>query len=107
MIRHASDEIRRSEAEERTRRRVHAAKRQQIDQLDQWTQAIEEILEADQVTVPKDLFRDIANFTHQQAPALYHNLRHVHDRNAVRVLDILFDVQEVVRVGGRRASRDE
>ena len=108
MIRRASDEIRKFEAQERRRRKLHAAERQHIEQVDQWMHTIEELLEADQATVPEDLFRDIAIFIRQRAPTLYRNLRDdVHERNAVQVLDVLFDVQEVVKRVRRPASQGE
>lgn len=107
MIGQASDQMLREEADDRVRRaRLEAWKRPRRI-LDRWLDAVEMILERDERTVPEPLFREIGDFVREQTPSLHRKLRRNRQRDAVRVLDVLFEAQEeLTRLRGGSPAPD-
>ena len=67
--------------------------------LDAWLAHVEDMLERDSRTVPEPLMKEIGRFLRPIHPRLYRNLRRNRDRDAARLLDTLFDAQELVLPG--------
>ena len=94
MIGRASDQMVQGEADDRVRRARQEAWRRPTRIVDRWLDAVELLLERDERTVPEPLFREIGDFVREQTPSLHRKLRRNRRRDAVRVLDLLFDAQE-------------
>ena len=94
MIGRASDQMVKGEAADRVRRARLEAWKRPSRIVDRWLDAVELLLERDERTVPEPLFREIGDFVREQTPSLQRKLRRNRRRDAVRVLDLLFDAQE-------------
>lgn len=94
MLHEAIEEIERSRASADQRRRLRAAQRGQMRQLDLWLDQIEDMLENDRKSVPQALLDEIAEFLFEIDPKLHRDLMRIRGRNAARILDLLFDAQE-------------
>ena len=97
VLSEAIDQILKEEADERARQERREARRQHVRTLDRWLNAVETMLEEDRRTVPEPLFREIGGFLRQQAPPLHRELQRNRNRDAARVLDVLFDAQEALK----------
>ncbi|HEX6489119.1 MAG TPA: hypothetical protein VF137_09675 [Candidatus Dormibacteraeota bacterium] len=86
----------RSEARRRQRLELQ---RQDIRRLDGWLETVENMLEEERETVPEPLIREIAAFLREINPKLHRALLRNRAREASRVLDVLFDAQELVLPG--------
>ena len=94
MIGQASDQMVKGQADDRARRAQLEAWKRPRRILDRWLDAVELLLERDERTVPEPLFREIGDFVREQTPSLHRKLRRNRRRDAVRVLDVLFEAQE-------------
>lgn len=90
-----ADMCRADELEAERRRRLQE-RREAIERLDSWLQEVECMLERDRRTVPEALVGEIGDFVGRIDPKLRNSLMRNEDREAVAVLDVLFDAQEVV-----------
>jgi hypothetical protein len=84
--------------EARRRLRLEAQKAD-IKRLDGWLETVENMLEEDRETVPEPLIREIAAYLREINPKLHRALLRNRTREASRVLDVLFDAQELVLPG--------
>ena len=102
MLREAVADIHRAEEVEAERRRLAHERRDAIERLDGWLATIESMLEHDRHTVPEALVGEIGDFVQRIDPKLQQSLLRNRDREAARVLDVIFDAQEAVlpQVGG-------
>lgn len=91
-VRDIHDAVRR---EELRRHRLELQK-QDIRRLDAWLETVENMLEGDQGSVPEPLVREIAAFLREVNPKLHRALLRNRARDAARVLDVLFDAQELL-----------
>jgi len=94
-VRDITDSVRR----EAQRRRRFELQRQDIRRLDAWLETVENMLESDQETVPEPLIREMAAYLRELNPKLHRALLRNRTREASRVLDVLFDAQELVLPG--------
>ena len=94
-VRDIHDAVRR---EELRRHRLELQK-QDIRRLDAWLETVENMLEGDQGSVPEPLVREIAAFLREVNPKLHRALLRNRARDAARVLDVLFDAQELILPG--------
>jgi hypothetical protein len=78
------------------RRRRLQERRDAVERLDRWLQQVETMLERDRNTVPEELLGEIGDFVGRIDPKLRTSLMGSGSREAVAVLDVLFDAQEVV-----------
>ncbi len=78
------------------RHRRMLARRREMRRVDGWLEAVETMLEDDRRVVPEPLVREIAGFLRTVDPKLHRSLLRNRAREASRVLDVLFDVQEVL-----------
>ena len=103
----AIDQLAKDQADDRARHARREARRRPIRTVDGWLEAVESILQDDRCTVPEPLFREIGAFLRQQTPPLDRKLRRNRRRDAVRVLNVLFDAQEQLQRGrgGLTAAR--
>jgi hypothetical protein len=103
VLRHAVDQILKSQADNAQRQQQRAGRRTHLRQLDAWLLQIEDMLEDDRHIVPEPLAKEIAAFLRKEAPPLYRELLRTRERDAARFIDLLFDAQEYVRThpGGR------
>ena len=86
----------RQEALRRQRLEIH---RSAIKRLDGWLATVEDMLEDDRESVPEPLIREIAAFLREVNPKLHRALLRNRAREASRVLDVLFDAQELCLPG--------
>ena len=84
---------------EAQRRRRLELQREDIRRLDGWLETVETMLEEERETVPEPLVREIAAFLREINPKLHRALLRNRAREASRVLDVLFDAQELVLPG--------
>lgn len=94
-VRDITDATRR---EARRRQRLEL-QRQDIKRLDSWLETVENMLEEERATVPEPLIREIAAYLREINPKLHRALLRNRTREASRVLDVLFDAQELVLPG--------
>jgi hypothetical protein len=81
-------------AAERHRRLLE--RRASIERLDRWLREVEGMLERDRQVVPEALVGEIGDFVERIDPKLHNSLKRMQGGEAVAVLDVLFDAQEVV-----------
>jgi hypothetical protein len=86
----------RADEEAARRRRRLQERRESLERLDRWLEEVESMLERDRYTVPEALVGEIGDFVSRIDPKLRNSLMRNEDREAVAVLDVLFDAQEVV-----------
>src|SRR6058998_3575433 len=96
MLREAIREIQRSNEKSKQRHRQQTASRVQMRRLDHWLGLVEAILEQDRKTVPEPLVTEIAEFVEDIDPKLRRDLVRNRARSATRVLDVLFEAQELL-----------
>jgi hypothetical protein len=92
--------------QEALRRRRLEIQRQDIKRLDGWLETVENMLEEERESVPEPLVREIAGFLREINPKLHRALLRNRAREASRVLDVLFDAQELVLPAFREAADD-
>jgi hypothetical protein len=97
MLNEAVDQILKSRADDLERQKRRSSRRIHLRQLDGWLHQIEDMLEEEKRTVPDALVREIATFLRREAPSLHRELVRNRERDAARVLDVLFDAQDSVR----------
>ena len=78
------------------RRRQVQERKASIERLDQWLREVEGMLERDRHLVPEALVGEIGDFVERIDPKLRNSVKRMKGREAVAVLDVLFDAQEVV-----------
>jgi hypothetical protein len=76
------------------RRRETLDRKAAIRRLDRWLHQVETLLEANHRSVPEPLVKDIAGFVRTISPKLHRSLLRNREREASRVLDVLFDAQQ-------------
>ena len=86
-IRFANDEALRRRDALRLRRRP-------IQLLDNWLSQVETLMERDDLVVPEPLIDEISGFIVQLNPRLHRRLQRNSRRDALTVLDVLFDAEE-------------
>jgi hypothetical protein len=95
MIEDANTSIRRANEEASRRRTALISRRRPLRQLDHWLSQVETLLERNEPVVPEPLISEIAGFLGKLDPRLYRRLRRDRRRKASRVLDLLFEVEEL------------
>ena len=90
-----------TDAARREAQRRHRLELQKSDikRLDGWLETVENMLEGERETVPEPLIREIAAYLREINPKLHRALLRNRARDAGRVLDVLFDAQELVLPG--------
>jgi hypothetical protein len=96
MLSEAVAEIRRAEELEAERRQRLRQRKDTIQRLDGWLDAVEDLLEQDRHTVPEALVGEIGDFVQRIDPKLQQSLLRNRTREAAEVLDVLFEAQEAV-----------
>jgi hypothetical protein len=96
MLREAMADICLADEVAAQRRRHLQERRDAIERLDHWLQEVETVLERDRHTVPEELLGEIGDFVGRIDPKLQNSLMRESHGEAVAVLDILFDAQEVI-----------
>ena len=96
MLRDAIHEMHQAVRLNEERQRRLLARRQELRRLDAWLREVEDLLEADQRIVPEPLVKEIGSFVRRLEPRLHRNLQRNRNREASRVLDVLFDAQETL-----------
>ncbi|HEX9100304.1 MAG TPA: hypothetical protein VF956_12520 [Candidatus Dormibacteraeota bacterium] len=94
MIQDAVISIRRADEEAMRRRHALRARRRPIQLLDHWLSQVESLIERNDAVVPEPLVGEIARFLGKLNPRLHRRLRRNGRREAVRVLDVLFEAEE-------------
>jgi hypothetical protein len=93
--------------QEALRRQRLEIQRSAIKRLDGWLETVENMLEEERETVPEPLIREIAAFLREVNPKLHRALLRNRTREASRVLDVLFDAQELALPGFVEPAYDE
>ena len=106
MLSDAIRDIRLAQEDERRRRLESARRRHEVRKLDAWLHHIECLLEENRRTVPEPLVREIATFVRGVSPKLHRSLLRNRERQASRVLDILFDTQQLLLPGFESPEAD-
>jgi hypothetical protein len=88
--------IRTANHEALLRRDALRLRRRPIQLLDNWLSQVEALVEHDQPVVPVPLIEEISGFIVQLNPRLHRRLRRNSGRNALMVLEVLFDAEEQV-----------
>ena len=99
MLSEAVRDIADSARREAQRRRRLEIQKADIKRLDGWLETVENMLEEERETVPEPLIREIAAYLREINPKLHRALLRNRTREASRVLDVLFDAQELVLPG--------
>lgn len=107
MLSEAVRDITDSARREAQRRRRLEIQKQDIKRLDGWLETVENILEEERETVPEPLIREMAAYLREMNPKLHRALLRNRTREASRVLDVLFDAQELVLPGFVEPSLEE
>ena len=89
------------------RRQRLEIQRSAIKRLDGWLETVENMLEEERESVPEPLIREIAAFLREVNPKLHRALLRNRTREASRVLDVLFDAQELALPGFVEPAHDE
>jgi len=76
------------------RREALRLRRRPIQLLDSWLSQVETLLEGNDRVVPEPLIDEISGFVVQLNPRLHRRLRRKSGRDALTVLDVLFDAEE-------------
>jgi hypothetical protein len=97
VLSQAVDEILKSNVHDTVRQRHRAGRRVNRRQVEIWLQTVEDLLEEDTRTVPEPVVNEISSFLEREAPVLHRELLRNPQRDASRVLDVLFDAQDAVR----------
>jgi hypothetical protein len=95
MIADANTSIQRANQEALSRRNAAASGRRPIKLLDHWLNQVETLVERNDSPVPEPLIGEIARFMGKFDPRLYRRLRRHGPRKASRVLDLLFEAEEL------------
>lgn len=107
MIHDAISEIERSRCAADAVRRRQGERRRMVRRVDVWLDQVESMLEHDRATVPEPLVATIAAFLFEVDPQLHRDLLRNRSRNAVRILDLLFDAQaQLLPAAVSRGYRD-
>ena len=99
MLSEAVRDITDSARREAQRRRRLELQKADIKRLDGWLETVETMLEEERECVPEPLIREIAAYLREINPKLHRALLRNRTREASRVLDVLFDAQELVLPG--------
>jgi hypothetical protein len=94
MLEDAIRSIRSANAEARRRRAARLLRRRPILLLDHWLSQVEMLIERNDPVVPEPLIGDITRFIGVLDPVLYRRLWRKGNREASRVLDVLFEAEE-------------
>lgn len=96
MLSEANRHIHLANDEALRRRDSLRLRRRPIQLLDNWLSQVETLMERDEPVVPERLIDEISGFIVQLSPRLHRRLRRNSGRNALRVLEVLFDAEEQV-----------
>lgn len=94
MLADAIISIRHADEEALRRRHALRSRRRPIQLLDHWLSQVETLIERNDAVVPEPLVSEIARFLGKLNPRLHRRLRRNGKREAVRVLDVLFEAEE-------------
>lgn len=94
MLRDAVAEIHAQRLQDALKQQRMLERKREMRRLDTWLNEVEAMLEEDRRTVPEPVVREIASFLRQFDPKLHRSLLRNREREASRVLDVLFDAQE-------------
>lgn len=78
------------------RQREIVERKRELRRLDLWLDEVESMLEEDRRTVPEPLIKQMASFLRELDPKLHRALLRNREREASRVLDVLFDAQQTL-----------
>jgi hypothetical protein len=78
------------------RQRELVERKRELRRLDLWLNEVESMLEEDRRTVPEPLIKQMASFLRELDPKLHRALLRNREREASRVLDVLFDAQQAL-----------
>lgn len=107
MLSDAVRDITDAARQEALRRQRLEIQRSAIKRLDGWLETVENMLEEERESVPEPLIREIAAFLREVNPKLHRALLRNRTREASRVLDVLFDAQELALPGFVEPAHDE
>ena len=96
MIAEASVEIGRAESVARNRRAAWHQKQDPIRHVDIWLRALEDLIAHDTRSVPEPLYREINTFVWGMDSRLFDRLGWTSDNDAIRILDKMFVLQELL-----------
>ena len=86
------------------RRRGLGASRRSLRQLDLWIEQLESMLERDERVVPEPFVKVVSRYVRPIDAKLYRSIRRNRERDAVKLLDTLFDAQQAVLPGLARTA---
>jgi hypothetical protein len=95
MIEEANLIIWRANLEAQRRRDATVYGRRPIQLLDRWLDEVETLVEQNDTVVPEPLIGEIAGFLGRFDTRLFHRLQSQRRRKASRVLDVLFEAEEL------------
>jgi len=107
LLRDAVRDIADSARREAQRHRRLELQKADIKRLDGWLETVENMLEEEREFVPEPLIREIAAYLREINPKLHRALLRNRTREASRVLDVLFDAQELVLPGWNETALTE
>jgi len=96
MLSQAIEEIHRGYQRAEDRRRADWRRRAGVRQVDLYLLQIEDLIESRHPVVPEPLMEDIMQFVRPLSRKLHRVLSRNLTRDPVRVLDVLFDAQQLV-----------
>ena len=94
MLQDAIMSIRRANDESERRRSAMVSRRRPIQLLDHWLSQVETLVERNHRVVPEPLIGEISVFLRALDPLLSRKVRNNGKRDAVLVLDVLFEAEE-------------
>jgi hypothetical protein len=96
LLRDAVAEIQAKRRQEALKKQRMLERKREMRRLDLWLGQVEAMLEEDRRTVPEPVIKEIASFLRGLDPKLHRSLLRNREREASRVLDVLFDAQETL-----------
>jgi len=101
MLSEAIEEIHRGYQLAEDRRQAELRRRAGVRQVDSYLLQVENLIEGRHPAIPEGLMDEISHFVRPLSRKLHRVLSRNVTRDPVRVLDVLFDAQELLRVGQR------
>jgi hypothetical protein len=96
MLSQAIEEIHRGYQLAEDRRQAELRRRAGVRQVDQYLLQVENLIEGRHTTLPEPLMHEIMNFVRPLSRKLHRGLTRNLTRDPVRVLDVLFDAQQLL-----------
>ena len=96
MLSDAIRDIDRARMASEARRRGYSGPHRARAQLDAWIVHLESMLEKDEKVVPEPFVRVVSRFVLPIDARLYRSVRRNRERDAVKLLDILFEAQQAL-----------